>query len=29
MLLLEIFCGAIALGYLIFYLGLIFSMSGW
>jgi len=27
--LLEIFCGAIALGYLIFYLGLIFSMSGW
>jgi hypothetical protein len=29
MVLLELFCGAIVIGYLIFYLGLIFSMAGW
>jgi len=27
--LLELICGAIVIGYLIFYLGLIFSMAGW
>lgn len=29
MVLLELFCGTIVIGYLIFYLGLIFSMAEW